>query len=288
MLRLSTFYIIIVVIYLPISLFSQQDSARFTSITSVNLSLAQSSVSDWKDGEKNTINIKANCYTNIYFLTDFFKATMALKLNIGVQKESSELFPDGFYRSSDNELFNEIKFIAPIGWDIDPFLAVGIRTQLTESHLLAKNGLMRTAKFWDPIISSESLGFTVSDVNKIGSANIRLGIVLQQIRSHFHTDQTDNPTTLNIREAYKPTSGIELVGETRLTLDSNIIFNGRMSLHSTFKDLDVWSVLSENEIRIRIWKFIGFIIMANIAYNREQSLKTQFRQSTMLSLIHDL
>lgn len=279
-------------IVIVISYSAQAQDSKITPLifqrnSTVALSFSQSSVSDWQQGDKSIVDIKFGMTNRLSFSFKPITASATIRVLVGGQREISDYFPQGVFRSSDNELFCENTFVIPLGLFADPYCSGNFRTQITESHRLLKDKVTRTSKLWDPVTSQQAMGFAIQQVKGNNRLITRLGITLQQIRTHYHTELSDNPAT-PLKEQYKSDSGIEWISEAQQKFDSTIQYTGRFATRATFKHLDRWTVLSENEIRFRIWKFIGAILTINLNYNLEQSSTLQFKQVVSIGILQDL
>ena len=197
-----------------------------------------------------------------------------------------DTIPQNALRVGDNEAFAEGVITLPLGWVVDPYFSANFRTPLTESFAVAGGHRTRTAKLWDPVTSQQALGCTYSLGGKDGRWSTRLGFTLQQIRARHHTQQTNDARTPEV-EAYKAQSGVEWVNEMSAQIDSSISYTGRFGMFGSFQNLDVWSVRSENELRLKVWKLLGITWNFTVVHDVKQSLRTQIRQSLMVGLVQD-
>jgi hypothetical protein len=198
---------------------------------------------------------------------------------------SAESYP---CRVNDNEVFLESQFAYTLGWRVNPYVAANIRTLATEAFVYSTVGRTRIAKFWDPVTSQQSIGFSYISMGSAGSLSTRVGASLQQIRAHDHTQSSDDPATPTIHERYSAQSGIECVSEASVRLDSAISYGGKLAILGSFKQPDVWSVRSENIVRVQVWKFIGVTLELDLVHDIKQTRRTQFRQLLTLGLLQGL
>ena len=255
--------------------------------SSSNLSFAQSSAYDWKEGEKGLFDIKLALNERLSYSSKLLRCSSLVRVNLGVQRETAEQYPQGILKPTDNELFSEYLVALPFGWKVDPYFSANVRTQVTESFRFVKDKATRTAKFWDPVTSQQAAGFTYELRGDGLSSSFRLGASFQQIRAREHTTLTDDPKTKDTKETYKADSGLELLNESILRLDSAVTLSSRIATRTTFQDLGRWTALWENEARVRAWKLLGVILTINLSHNPDQSRRVQFRQSLQLGLLYD-
>lgn len=254
--------------------------------TQMGLSFAQSSVSDWKEGEKQNLEIKSSLLSKQRLDIGPVDFTMSLRFKLGVKQQTTET--NEFVLPTDNELFGEGLLKLPLQWRVDPYISASFRTQVTESFRISRDKPIRTAKLWDPVTSQQGMGFTYLDRGDFGSLSTRIGVSLKQIRAEIYTTTTDDRKTRDVKESYKAESGIEFINDANLNLDSAISYRSRMGLFGTFDDLEKWTIRWENEIQATVWRFIAVTLSIDIYYDEKQSIETQFRQSLTLGVIHKL
>ncbi len=264
---------------------------RIRNTTSMGLSFAQSSVSDWREGEKQNLEINASLNFARLETIGPLQLGITSKFNIGVQQQTTE--DSEFIIPTDNEVFAEGVLQVPVKWKVDPYFSASVRTQITESFRISGSPLfgqtlLRTAKLWDPVTSQQGIGFTYYDRGSTGYFSTRIGVSLRQIRADVYTRLTDDFKTRDVVENYRADSGIEFVNDADIRIDSAITYKARLSLFGTFDDLEKWTVRWENEFRARVWRFIGVTLRINVYFDEQQSIDTQYRQSLTLGLLHSL
>ena len=165
----------------------------------------------------------------------------------------------------------------PLRWKVDPYIAGSIETTPTESFLYGPGGPVRVAKFWDPVVSTESAGASVVHSGESVTVAARLGLAMEQIRAGMHTERTDDRETEGELEGFRQTSGIEFAGDATLQLDSNGVLESRLALFGSFEDLSTWRLLSENRIRVSFARLFAFTWEVNVTHDVTQTLRTQVR-----------
>ena len=165
----------------------------------------------------------------------------------------------------------------PLRWKVDPYIAGSLETTPTESFLYGPSGPVRIAKFWDPVISTESAGASVVHSGESVTVAARLGLAMEQIRAAMHTERTDDRETEGELEGFRQTSGIEFAGDAVWKLDSNGVLESRLALFGSFEDLSTWRLLSENRIRVSFAQLFAFTWEVNVTHDVTQTLRTQVR-----------
>ncbi len=254
--------------------------------TSVNFSFAQAFSSNWFWGEENFFAVKLNIRSRDERKAGPFVFRNYLTVGIGANYQDDSI-PENMVRVGENDLFGELLIAYPVSWRVDPYIAASLRTSITESFQYYGPSRMRVASLWDPVTSRQSTGLQYMLVGGQNMFNTRVGVAIQQIRAKYNTMLTDDYTTFDVKEAYRPQSGIEFVNDATLRGDSTLTYEGKLTLFGSFEDLSVWTVEWKNETRFRLWKSIGLTWTFNVLHDIRQTRRTQFKHSVMLGLNQD-
>lgn len=254
-------------------------------INSLGISFIQSSSGNWIYGEQNhfTARLNGKSIGDMESGKWVLKRTVALDLGARYSQDSSDFEP---IRVSDNEFFAEAVVSYKAGWPLNPYASTSLRTPVTESFRYYNNVRQRTASFWDPVRTQQSVGFNFVKYTGFDYYSVRTGVAFYQTRARHHTFLTDDWYTFGL-ESFKSESGIENVSEINTTLDSAITLSGRLELFGTFKDLSIWTVNSRNNVRFKVWRFINATLAFDIIHDIRLSRRTQWRQSLMLGVVKD-
>src|SRR5690606_14671835 len=91
----------------------------------------------------------------------------------------------------------------PLQWKVDPYVAGSLQTTPTESFFYGNGRPVRVAKFWDPVVSTESAGASFLYTGEGLSVGTRVGLAIEQIRAAVHTERTDDRETEGEVETYR-------------------------------------------------------------------------------------
>lgn len=253
----------------------------------LNLSFAQSSSSNWSQPGQDFASVgTAWVSTTNHWTTGPLQIKAVVNTRLGATYLDDSTTTEKV-RVTDNEVFAEGVISYSLGWQVSPYISAGFRTSVTEAFSYGPTSKFRVARLWDPVTSQQALGWTYTYLRSHSVLSTRLGISLQQVRAKDHTQMSDDPKTPREKEAYKAQSGIEWVSDAVLRLDTNISFNGRLTLMSSFQESEIWMVRSENIIQFRLWKFVGATLAFNIIHDIRQTRRTQFKQSLMLGIVQE-
>ena len=167
----------------------------------------------------------------------------------------------------------------PLGWKLDPFFSASFTTQLTESFMMVKDEKTASAKFWDPVTSQQDWGFAYSYRQGRDNLESRIGFSLKQVRAHKYTRLTDDRKTKDIKERWKPESGISWKTNCTWQLDSLVTYRGTLDLFGTFEDMNKWTVAFRNEFQLKIWSIVAVTLKADIIYDEKACLRPQYTQA---------
>jgi hypothetical protein len=232
--------------FLPLMVYSQ---------TKVALTLTQSAINDWQQGERTAFEITNSLDYKYKYKIDTLNLAISLRYALGIQYLKNENINVAFVIPTDNDIFGELLLSYPLGWKLDPFISTSFRTQLTESFIIIKDSKKRTANLWDPVISAQSFGFSFSSISPSINFAFRPGITLKQTRSNMHYQMTDDLKTKDIIEKYRAESGIEIKSELMIKINDLSTYNTSLELFSTFEKISAFSGRWLNSLQIKIWSF---------------------------------
>ena len=261
-------------------------TAIVPSTTNLNCSIVQSASWNTTQGDELLLSARFATRSNYQWVVQPFQLRGNLTMALGGSYRDDSI-PQNAFRLAENEAFAEGVLTLPLGWRVDPYFSANARTPITESFAVAGPLRTRTAKLWDPVTSQQALGCSYFLGDHTAGWSTRLGLTLQQIRARHHTQQTNDTRTPEV-EAYRAQSGLEWVNEMNAQIDSSISYTGRFGMLGTFDELEVWTVRSENELRMNVWKSLGITWNFTVVHDVKQSLRTQIRQSLMVGIVQDI
>ncbi|MFH1051522.1 MAG: hypothetical protein V1779_11405 [bacterium] len=261
----------------------------------VSMAVSQSAVNDWKQGEvvafegnsawdfrKNvSLDFSENLKNDsLIFRFRFYFAS-------GMLYKSDKKNKNEFWLPTDNIFGSEGVLVYPLGWKLDPFFSVSFFSQIVPSFVVVKGEQQMTAKCWDPVTSQQTWGFEYSLTETTKLITSRFGISLKQIRAYDHTQMTDDRKTLDIKERYKPESGIQGKSEAKMKLTQTCDYRGILDAFTTFEDMTKWVVTFQNEFKISLWSYLAILVKFDLAYDERQSFQTQYNQSLRFGIVVD-
>lgn len=246
----------------------------------LGINLSQISFSNWSKGGDNSLTWNNILNMGLKYNHEDWTWVNGLKLAYGRMKVGER-----GYRTTDNELYFESVLSKNIGWAVDPYVALTVRTVVANGFEYTDSTETQISSFFDPGYITEAVGFTYNRSENITS---RLGVAIEQTLTNKFRKYSDDPDTPNEIEKFKMETGIESVTEAKYTLDENLLLNSKLRLFSSFKHLDTWDVLFDNTITAKINSYLNVNLNVVVVYDADETLKTQLKQALQIGVTFNL
>ncbi|MFO7524501.1 MAG: DUF3078 domain-containing protein [Ignavibacteriaceae bacterium] len=246
----------------------------------VGLNLSQVAFKNWTQGGSNSLAFVA--YTNIgaAYLSHPWKWKSLLKASFGRTN-----IEDAGYRTTDNEIYFESIVSRKIGWAVDPYFAVTVRTAITKGYDYSEEPAVQIVDLFDPGYVTEALGFLYEPNENFSS---RLGVAIQQtFAEKFAMQYTDDPETEEL-EKFKFDTGLESVTAAKYDFMENMQYSTFLRLFSRFTSLDVWDVRWDNIITAKVNKYINVNVAVTLVHEISQTRRTQFKEALQIGIVYTL
>jgi hypothetical protein len=242
------------------------------------LNVTQVSFHDWVQGGENTL--AWTFLTTGKFVDDqeAFNWTNNLKLAYGQTKIGSREF-----EKTDDELFFESIMAYKLGWKVNPYAALLVRSQLAPGYKILNDIRTQTSGLFDPGYIQESVGFTYSSGEMFST---RLGAALRQTFSKKY-GFADDPGTTEI-EDFKFSTGVESASSFKYEVLENVLFTSQLNLFSAFDKLDVWDVRWDNVLTAKVNNYITTSVTVQLLHEIALSRRTQIKEVLALGLSYTL
>ncbi len=245
----------------------------------VAINLNQINFSNWTKGGENSLAVSGLFNGGAAYKADGWTWNNELKVAYGRTKTGTST-----YRTTDNELFFESIVSRHIGFEVDPYLSVSMRTVVAKGFDYKNVLEPQISAFFDPGYLSESLGFTY---DKLYGFKTRLGIAFHQIFTNKFRQYSDNPDTPEM-ESFLFETGVESVTEGKLTIDENILLTSQLRLFSAFDRLDVWDVIFDNAITAKVNNYLNVNFTFILVHIVKETVKTQTKQGLQIGFTYSL
>jgi len=245
----------------------------------LGLNISQIALSNWTQGGENSVSWTFITNAGLSYPGKEWAFRNNLKLAYGRTKLGSEDF-----RTNDNELYLESVLSKKVGWVVDPYLSNTLRTALTAGYSYDSVPPVKIANFFDPGYITQSIGFTY---DRLKGFNTRLGIAIQEVFTNKHTHYSDDTETQEI-EKFKLETGMETVTNGEYSFAENMLAKSTLRLFTRFESLDVWDVRWDNVITAKVNNFLNVNFTLLLIYEKQQSVKTQLKESLQLGFTYTL
>ena len=246
----------------------------------VGVNLSQIAFKDWTQGGTNALAYTLFSNFGVIYFDNQWKWRTSLKAAFGRTK-----LEDQGYRTTDNELYFESIVTRKIGWAVDPYFALTIRSAITKGYDYKVDPAVQIVGLFDPGYFTEAIGFKYSQGEIFSS---RLGIAIQQtIADKFATLYTDDSETPEL-EKFKFDTGLESVTEVKYNFYDNMTYLSFLRLFSRFNSLDVWDVRWDNTIAAKVNNYITVNFNVVLVHEISQSRRTQFKEALNIGISYNL
>ena len=246
----------------------------------VGINLSQIAFKDWTQGGTNALAYTLFSNFGVIYFDNPWKWRTSLKAAFGRTKLEEQ-----GYRTTDNELYFESIVTRKIGWAVDPYFALTIRSAITKGYDYKVDPAVQIVGLFDPGYFTEAIGFKYSQGEIFSS---RLGIAIQQtIADKFATLYTDDSETPEL-EKFKFDTGLESVTEVKYNFYDNMTYLSFLRLFSRFNSLDVWDVRWDNTIAAKVNNYITVNFNVVLVHEISQSRRTQFKEALNIGISYNL
>lgn len=245
------------------------------------LNITQVSLHNWVQGGESTFAWTFLVNGRFHHKQESFLWSNVLKLTYGQTKLGSADF-----EKTDDELFYESIYSHNVGWVVNPYGALTVRTQLAPGYKILDSLRTQTSAFFDPGYLMQSAGFTYQPSDHFST---RLGVAVKETFTSQFTlfGYADDPKTTEV-EKTRVQTGIESGTSVKYPFMENMLFTSQLNLFSAFDHLDVWDVRWDNTITAKVNQYVNVTLNALVIHEIAQTRKTQVKQTLALGLSYTL
>ena len=258
------------------------DSLRNKWIPSLitTLGINQVSFTNWQTGGENSIAWTLSGNFKLNRESDEWGFRNQLKASYGRAKIGS-----GIYKTTDNDFYLENLASYNVGWAVSPFFSNSVRTQITKGYDYTVAGSPNISDFFDPGYITQTLGFTYDKYKYIIT---RIGLAFQETFTKKFTQYSDDAGTTEEVEKFKFETGLESVTDFNFTIDTNLLYSGKLRLFTRFEHLDVWDVRWDNAITAKVNSWLNVNFNYILLYEKNQSPLTQTKEALQIGITYAL
>lgn len=246
----------------------------------VGINLSQIAFKDWTQGGTNALSYTLFSNFGVVYFDNPWKWRTSLKAAFGRTKLEEQ-----GYRTTDNEIYFESIVTRKLGWVVDPYFALTIRSAITKGYDYKVDPAVQIVDLFDPGYFTQALGFKYSRDEVFST---RLGFAIQQtIANKFATIYTDDSETPEL-EKFKFDTGLESVTEVKYNFYDNMTYLSFLRLFSRFNSLDVWDLRWDNTIAAKVNNYITVNLNVVLVHEISQSRRTQFKEALNIGISYNL
>jgi len=251
----------------------------------IGLNLSQVSLHNWTQGGESSVAWTFLTNGLFNFTQEGYHWKSTLKLTHGRTK-----IADGEFEKTDDELFFESVYSKNLGWKVDPYAALQLRTQIAPGYKISTDPQTKverrdqTSGFFDPGYLVEGFGFTYSREDIF---SMRLGIAFKQTFSSQY-GFADDPKTPGEIEAMRFQTGLEFGSALRWTVMENVLYTSKLNLFSAFETLDVWDVRWDNTVTASVNRYLNVSLNVLLVHEIAQTRRTQIKQALAVGFSYSL
>ncbi|MDH7515128.1 MAG: DUF3078 domain-containing protein [Bacteroidota bacterium] len=241
------------------------------------MNLTQVSLHNWMQGGESTIAWALFTTGKFAYSGERYRWTNGLKATYGQAKVGER-----DVEKTDDELFVESILAYRLGWPIDPYLSVSLRTQCAPGYKTVDGVRTQTSGFFDPGYLIESAGFAYQPSEYFAT---RLGVAVKET---FTSSFTRFGYTGDPGKKTRVQTGIESGTSAKYPVMENILYTSQLNLFSAFEHLDVWDVRWDNTLSAKVNAYVNVSLNVLLVHEIAQTRRTQVKEALALGLTYTL
>ncbi|MEM8487497.1 MAG: DUF3078 domain-containing protein [Bacteroidota bacterium] len=252
------------------------------------LAAAQTGTQNWAEGGANTLTSTLALESKIIHTGARWTQTHESKLALGTLKQDTLAF-----RKATDEIRIRSSFEYKgegVFQDMKPTIASDISTQFAAGFNYKKNPLegqeqtpARVSHFFAPATFQQTLGFTYS---KKENFKQRLGVGAKQ--TVVRIDEIRQLHNMDPDQSVRFEVGVESRTHIDQELFENVRLKSSLGFFAAFNKPDLPDLLWENEVAMRVNKFLGVRMEFKALYDRDVTNELQLKEALSLGLTYDL
>ncbi len=223
------------------------------------LNLTQASFNNWAQGGENTLAWQINFNSNFTLDIEKWNWANTGKFAMGFAKIEGEEA-----RKSADELNLESVLTRKIGKFLSPFIAATAKTQFVSGFEYGDSTKTKISGFIDPgyFTQSAGVGYYPNDNFKT-----RIGLMVKETVTDIFLEKS------------KTEAGFASVTDFKRKFSENVLFISKLNLFSNLKAFDQIDLLWENDLTLKVSKYINVSVEVDWLYDKDISTNQQIRQT---------
>lgn len=225
-----------------------------------NLNLTQASFDNWEQGGENTLAWQIKFNANFTLDQEKYNWANTGKFILGFAKiEGNEA------RKSADEINLESVLTRKLGKLLNPFIAITAKTQFVSGFQYDENdNKTKISEFLDPGYFTQGIGLGYSPNDQFKT---RLGATVKETVTDIFPEKS------------KVEPGISSITDFKKKFEENVIFTSKLDIFSDLETFDRIDVLWENNLTLKVTKFVNVTVNVDLFYDKDVSDRRQIRQT---------
>ena len=241
-----------------------------------NLNFTQNKFDNWSQGGEDAWSWQLDINAKFENDQERFNWSNTGKFSFGQSK-----IGNADSRKSADEIKLESVYTYKFGKEINPYVAVTGRTQISRGYKYTDTSKVAISNFLDPgyFTQSAGVGYKPNEIIKT-----RIGAALKQTVADKYPF-ADDPATKRVENS-RVEFGAESVTDLAYKVSENIIFKSKLEMFSNFEAINEVDVNWDNLISAKVSEYINVSFNLNLFYDRDISLSRQLKQTLAVGLTY--
>jgi hypothetical protein len=242
------------------------------------LNVTQSNYDNWAKGGENTLSWQISINARLDNDRELSLWSNTMRFNFGHTRAGSQES-----RKSVDEVKLESVYTYKLGIHINPYIAVGLETQITAGYEYKNDIKLQVADAFDPSYYTQSLGFGYAMEQNFKT---RTGLAIKETVSRNFTRFSDDPMTRDHVETVKVETGMESVTDYNQKVNESLTFTSKLEIFSNLERIDEVDVRWDNLLSAKVAEYVDVGLNIKLLYDRDQSIRRQLKQVLTLGLTY--
>ncbi|RMF64064.1 MAG: DUF3078 domain-containing protein [Calditrichaeota bacterium] len=240
---------------------SKSDSVKYGWRNEIigTLNLTQASFDNWQQGGESALAWQIKLDGGFDLVQEKYDWSNRARFTLGFAKVAGSEA-----RKSADEVSLESVYTRKLSRLLNPFFGVTAKTQTVAGFEYDdQDNKTKISKFLDPGYFTQSVGFGYAP-NEVFKT--RLGATVKETVTDLFPEES------------KVEPGISSVSEFKKKFEENVFFTSRLDIFSDLEAFDRIDVLWENNLNLKVTKFINVSLNVDLFYDKDVSSRRQIKQ----------
>ncbi len=244
-----------------------------------NLNLTQASFSNWEKGGDNSLAWQLKFDSKFEMDAEKWNWATTGKFELGFAKVGGNEA-----RKSSDIVDIETVVTKKLGKLLNPFVAATVKSQFVAGFKFDDTAETKTqvSKFMDPGYFTQSAGIGYKPNDNFQS---RLGFTLKETLTSDFPQYADDADTPEI-EKTRIEPGVSSVTDLKWKIHENVAYVSKLNVFSDMKSVNRIDVLLENQVIMKVTKYLNVNVSVDVLYDKDVTDKTQLKEVLAIGLVY--